>query len=367
MSYTDKTEDVREGTLQSTGTHHAGIPGDRLSRFLTDSLRVLGHEREDFTIRLLAGDGSTRRYWRVHLHDNPISYVIMENEPIKPLLDRENHAYFQIGNHLLARSIPVPEIYRADLSSGLFIMEDLGDQSLQEASGKSDPLPLYREAVRVLLQMQIRGSQGFDVGWTCQTEKYDREVMRRFEAEYFTEAFLCRYLGLKSEWPELLPAFERISEAASVPPNHLFLHRDFQSRNIMIRDKKVRVIDWQGGRLGPIGYDLASLYVDPYPNLSGDMRKEIYRAYASLLKEQEPSLSGSFEDSFPYLAIQRNLQILGAFSFLSKNAGKRYFEAYIPSAVESLRKLLEEAPGRELEPLRDLVASLGERLGPPGK
>lgn len=353
----------REAPLQSTRPVQTRVPDDRLNRFVADGLRALGHGRGDFTIRLLAGDGSTRRYWRVHIPYNQITYVVMQNEPVKPLLDRENHAYYSIGNHLLARSIPVPEIYRADLSSGLFIMEDLGDQSLQEASGKADPLPLYREVLRALLQMQIHGSKGFDVGWTCQTERYDKEVMRRFEAEYFKDAFLCRYLGLKSDWPELLPAFEQIAGKASVPPNHLFLHRDFQSRNIMIRNGKVRIIDWQGGRLGPIGYDLASLYVDPYPNLSIDIRKKIYRSYAALLREQEPSLSGSFEDSFPYLAIQRNLQILGAFSFLSKTAGKSYFEAYIPSAVESLRNLLEEVPGRELEPLRDLVASLGERLG----
>ncbi|RJR48227.1 MAG: aminoglycoside phosphotransferase [Desulfobacteraceae bacterium] len=358
-----KTGEIPEAPLEGTEPVQTRIPDDHLSRFLADSLRVLGHGRGDFTIRLLAGDGSTRRYWRVHIPVDEISYVVMENRPATPLLERENHAYLMIGNHLLARSVPVPEIYRADLSSGLFIMEDLGDRSLQEACTEANPLPLYRDVLHVLLQMQIHGSKGFDVGWTFQTERYDREVMRRFEAEYFKEAFLFRYLGLKPEWPELLPGFEQVAANASGPPNHLFLHRDFQSRNIMIRNGKVRIIDWQGGRLGPIGYDVASLYVDPYPNLPGELREEIYRAYAALLKEQEPSLSGSFEDSFPYLAIQRNLQILGAFSYLSRTAGKSYFEAYIPSAVESLGKLLEDVPGRELEPLRELTASICERLG----
>ncbi|PKN62473.1 MAG: hypothetical protein CVU57_24645 [Deltaproteobacteria bacterium HGW-Deltaproteobacteria-15] len=341
------------------------LPGDRMKNFLKDSLGVLGHGKRAFHIRLLAGDGSTRRYWRVHVPDSGISYVAMENEPLNLHLDRENRAYYSIGNHLLARSIPVPEIYRADLSSGLFIMEDLGDENLQEASGKADPIPLYREVLRVLLRMQIRGADGFDTGWTCQTERYDKAVMRRYEAEYFKEAFLCRYLGLKSDWPELEPAFERIAQEASAPPNHFFLHRDFQSRNIMIRNGKVGVIDWQGGRLGPVGYDLASLFVDPYPDLSASLRKEIYHSYTALLKERHRSMVGSFERSFPYLALQRNLQILGAFSYLSKTAGKRYFEAYIPRAVESLGELLEEVAGSELAPLRDLAASLQERLRSP--
>jgi hypothetical protein len=286
----------------------------------------------------------------------------MQNEPANLNLDRENHAYYLIGRHLLARTVPVPEIYRADLSSGLFIMEDLGDENLQEASRKTDPVDLYREVLRVLLQMQIHGSEGFDVGWTCQTERYDRLVMRRYEAEYFKEAFLCRYLGLKSDWPELQPSFDLIAEEASAPPNHFFLHRDFQSRNIMISGGKAGIIDWQGGRLGPLGYDLASLLVDPYPELSPTQRNEVYRSYLALLKEREPSWAGSFEDSFPYLALQRNLQILGAFSYLSKTAGKTYFAAYIPKAVESLRSLLEGVAGKELAPLRELAAAIQVRL-----
>lgn len=335
-----------------------------MNGFLVDSMIALGHGTKEFHISLLAGDGSTRRYWRIHVPDPGISYVAMQNEPANPNLDKENRAYHLIGDHLRARSIPVPEIYRADLSSGLFIMEDLGDENLQEAAGKSDPIPLYREVLRVLLRMQINGAEGFDVGWTYQTERYDKVVMRRYEAEYFKEAFLCRYLGLKSDWPELQPSFELIAQEASAPPSHFFLHRDFQSRNIMIQDGKVGIIDWQGGRLGPLGYDLASLFVDPYPDLSASLRSEIYRIYVAFLKEREPSWVGSFEGSFPYLALQRNLQILGAFSYLSKTAGKTYFAAYIPKAVKSLRELLEGVPGKELAPLRDLAASLGSAFVP---
>ena len=137
-----------------------------------------------------------------------------------------------------------------------------------------------------------------------------------------------------------------------------FLHRDFQSRNIMIAGKKIGILDWQGGRLGPLAYDLASLLIDPYTNLPVPEKEEIYNAYHQLLRRERPQGLASFEKSFPYLAIQRNLQILGAFSFLSRVRGKTYFEDYIPGALQSLRHLLEEVKDGNLSSLRDLVSSL---------
>jgi hypothetical protein len=288
----------------------------------------------------------------------------MQNEPRDPKADRENRAYLLIGRHLLEKGVPVPEIYRADLSSGLFIMQDLGDQNLQVACGKPDRLSLYREVIGILIRMQIKGSEGFDPRWTCQTERYDRSVMGLYEADYFREAFLGRYLGLKSQWPELSASFELVAEGASRAANHFFLHRDFQSRNIMISGTRIGIIDWQGGRLGPLGYDLASLIIDPYTALSPAEKEEIYRSYVSLLGDREPAWVQPFEDSFPYLAIQRNLQILGAFSYLSKVMGKAYFEAYIPKALESLQGLLEKVPESGLTPLRDLVLSVREGINP---
>ncbi len=335
-----------------------------LGNFLADSLRGLGHEGLEVHVRPLAGDGSTRKFWRVRLPKEGMSYVAMQNHPRDPKGVRENRAYLLIGRHLLSRSVPVPEIYGADLSSGFFIMQDLGDENLQDASGARDRLLLYREVLQILIRMQIRGAEGFDPAWTCQTERYDRSVMARYEADYFKEAFLGRYLGLESDRPELRGSFETIAEGASRAANHFFLHRDFQSRNIMIMGTKIGVIDWQGGRMGPLGYDLASLIIDPYTGLSPGEREEVYRSYVGLLRDWEPSWVPSFEDSFPYLALQRNLQILGAFSHLSKVAGKTYFEAYIPKGLESLHGLLEGIQAKGTGPLRDLVASLRGQTHP---
>jgi hypothetical protein len=307
----------------------------------------------------IAGDGSKRIFWRVGGLQSDVSYIAMENAPTDDFSKRENTAYLNIGRHLRSKGLPLPEIHRFDLGKGWFIMEDFGDVSLQTACERAkERIPLYAPIVEILFQQQTRGSEGFDTAWTCQTETYDRQVMRRYEVDYFKETFLGTYLGIRKEWPGLENSFEHLIEEASRAENRFFLHRDFQSRNIMITNRKIGILDWQGGRLGPLAYDLASLLIDPYTELPVPEKEEIYNAYLQLLRRKQPDRLASFKKTFPYLAIQRNLQILGAFSFLSRVRGKTYFEDYIPGALKSLRHLLEAVKDGNLSSLRDLVLSL---------
>jgi len=316
----------------------------------------------------IAGDGSKRIFWRVGDPRSDLTYVAMENAPIDDFSKRENAAYLNIGRHLRNKGLPLPEIYRFDLGKGWFIMEDFGDVNLQTACERvKERVPLYAPVVEILFVQQTRGSEGFDTEWTCQTETYDREVMRRYEVEYFKEAFLGTYLGFRKGWPGLESSFLHLIEEASKAENRFFLHRDFQSRNIMITGEKIGILDWQGGRLGPLAYDLASLLIDPYTKLPALEKEEIYSTYLQLLRQKQPHRVASFEKSFPYLAVQRNLQILGAFSFLSRVRGKTYFEEYIPGAVKSLQHLLETVKEANLSGLRDLVNSLSDSLGGPAK
>jgi len=283
----------------------------------------------------------------------------MQNAPATEFLRRENLAYLKIGGHLFQKGLPVPEIYRYDLVNGWFIMEDLGDENLQAcASQNTDKVPVYKKVVEILFRFQIEGSRGFDTSWTCQTERYDRFVMRRYEADYFTDAFLSNYLGLQKDWSPLEAPFDYLAETASKADNRFFLHRDFQSRNIMVSQEKIGIIDWQGGRLGPLAYDLASLLIDPYTALSPSQRDQIFNHYLRLLGDHEPAWVSSFETYFPYLAIQRNLQILGAFAFLTKVKGKTYFRDYISPALGSLSTLLTTLQDHRLSPLTDLLETL---------
>lgn len=308
----------------------------------------------------LRSDGSDRLFWRVHFPEQRFSCIAMEYPPLDSVRKRENHAYLKIGTHLRNRGLPVPEIYDYDLARGWFVVEDLGATCLQAAaSSLSDPLPLYKQTVEKLFDLQMQGAVAFDQRWCCQTKSYDRHVMRRLEADYFRKAFLWRFLGLKEKWPELDGPFDYLADRASSAPAEFFLHRDFQSRNIMVGQERIGIIDWQGGRLGPLGYDLAALIIDPYTNLPASQRTSLYRHYSSLLQEHLPAAQRSFQRSYPYLALQRNLQILGAFGHLSTTCRKPHFAAYVPAALQTLREELHRTGDRRLLPLRRLVDELG--------
>ena len=330
-----------------------------LKRFVLEFLKQRNQAAEDLSFERLPGDGSRRIFWRITSQRSNISFIAMANPPADDAARRENYAYFMIGRHLRRKGVPIPEIHWYDLEKGWFIMEDMGYTNLQDltASG-DDPLPVYEKVLEHLFRMQTEGATDFDPAWCCQTEKYDRTVMLKYEAGYFGDAFLCRYLGLKQDWPELEAAFSHLAEKASKAGCGFFLHRDFQSRNIMLSNGNVGIIDWQGGRLGPLGYDLASLIIDPYTCLTREQKTEVYHRYLALIREHNPEWVESFERYYPYLAIQRNLQILGAFSYLTKVMNKTYFEAYIPEALRTLDGLLNYVHDKKISRLRDLIAGL---------
>jgi aminoglycoside/choline kinase family phosphotransferase len=336
-------------------------PDPKLREFAKAFVKAFGFPTVNLRFEPLQGDGSQRRFWRVAAAEDGESYIAMENPPSDEDSRRENLAYLMIGKHLFDKGLPIPQIHRYDLEQGWFILQDCGDRNLQDVARHSrDRIPVYERVVEILFRLQIEGSQGFEPSWCCQTSRYDQRVMRVYEANYFRDAFLRRYLGLKADWPELEAPFEHLIETASAADDRYYLHRDFQSRNIMVSDDGIGVIDWQGGRLGPLAYDLASLLIDPYTALSDEERNRVFECYLRLVQSRDRNAAELLGSHYPYLAIQRNLQILGAFSFLTRVRGKIYFEAYIPPALDSLRRLLDELQDPKLSPLLRLVRSLDD-------
>ena len=333
-----------------------------LKKFILSFLKDHGVDSEGVKLEQLRGDGSKRVFWRITSLVPGPCFIAMANPPNDDASRRENFAYLMIGKHLHQKGVPVPDIYTHDLKHGWFVMEDMGSTNLQDmVSSHKEHLPIYKKLLEHLLRLQIAGTNNFDPAWCNQTERYDRRVMIKYEANYFRDAFLCLYLGRKSEWPELEVPFNHLAETASKADSNFLLHRDFQSRNIMISEGKIGIIDWQGARLGPLGYDLASLLIDPYINLSHQNKNAIFEQYLLLIKEHNSAWIDPFKRYYPYLAIQRNLQILGAFSYLTKVIKKPYFETYIPAALRTLNDLLHEVNDPELAPLRDLLKDLNRR------
>ncbi len=322
-------------------------------------LKEQGHAPEGAAFQRLPGDGSRRIFWRITALRPEVSLIAMFNPPDHETARRENLSYLMIGNHLRRKGAPIPEIYRHDLEKGWFIMKDMGHTSLQDfVAAGGDPIPLYEQVVHHLFRLQMEGTDDFDPAWCCQTERYDQTVMLKYEADYFKDAFLGRYLGLKEGWPGIELGFRHLAKTASNADCRFFLHRDFQSRNIMLSEGNIGFVDWQGGRFGPLGYDLASLIIDPYTRLSQGQKNTIYQRYLALIEAHDPAWVEPFERGYPYLAIQRNLQILGAFSYLTIVMNKAYFEAYIPDALSTLDRLLHQVHDQEISQLRDLVTNL---------
>jgi len=312
--------------------------------------------------RKLPADGSKRIFYRVSNEKG--SCIVMANPPTERNVEKENLSYLKIGKHLFSKGIPVPCIYRYDLDHGWFIIEDLGEQNLQEIAVKSDSrITIYKKVVELLIEIQLKGREGFNPGWCYHTKQYDRFIMEKFESDYFLKYFLQGLLGLKQDLSQSRSSFEHLSYCASLADNDFVLHRDFQSRNLIIKSDKIGVIDWQGARLGPLQYDLASLLIDPYVGLTKDEQMVLYDYYLTVLEKCLPRISPSFTEYYPYLAIQRNLQILGAFSYLSKIQGKKRFFSYVSPALRSVQGLLEELDDSELYPLRELVRKINKNFG----
>ena len=209
--------------------NHRNIPNAQLIEFLEAFLRDMGIPDKRITPHSIPGHGSHRLFWRITSSQPDASFIVMENAPVDAFSKRENIAYLKIGKHLFQRCLPFPEIHRFDLDNGWFIMEDMGDRSLQDIAGRFESrTALYEKVIEILFRLQMEGAQGLKTEWCCQTERYDHFVMRRYESDYFRDSFLCHYLGLKEEWPELEGPFGHLAETSSRALNHFFLHRDFQ-------------------------------------------------------------------------------------------------------------------------------------------
>jgi aminoglycoside/choline kinase family phosphotransferase len=305
----------------------------------------------------LKGDGSDRIWYRVY---SGAHTLVLSDHGIRSGKERsEVDAFVDIGRHLFKKGLPVPEIHYFDTFSGLVFMNDLGDISLQSvvqrAGGPKDVVKLYESVIDRMIKLSIYGLKGFDMSWTYQTARYDKQLILEKECKYFVDAFLNRYLGISTQAKDLFTEFEILAEKALCHSANGFMHRDMQSRNIMVHDDRFYFIDFQGGRIGPIQYDLASLLIDPYVDLSPESQNRLLEYAIKKLSSHIRFDTKGFVSCFNHCAITRNLQILGAFGFLSRVKKKKYFENYIPAAVKALNSRLKNYKNSPFPVLTSIV------------
>ena len=294
----------------------------------------------DITLNPLAGDGSSRAFIRVLDKGNSVGIAVLPASAGGRDM-AEFHSALTIGNHLHHAGRAVPKILGVAESSGVILFEDLGDTRLHDlvCLDRSRALAFYRMAVQELASLQVKGARNFDTAWCYDTPVYDKSVMLERESGYFISAF-WQHLLQQSVPSGLLEEFEAIADHVVQHSQLFFLHRDYQSRNIMIDDERISIIDFQAGRLGPPAYDLASLLIDPYAALSENEQTLLFDEYLEAITSFGEVNMEKLVLSYPYLALQRNLQIIGAFSFLYKQRNKPFFKPFIVPAVRLLKNRL---------------------------
>ena len=324
--------------------------------------KAFGHKsKSPFQRQLLFGDGSDRKWYRIA--SNTRSMIMADHginaQNSNQHLTAEVDSFIKIGQHLHEKKIPVPEIYHFETFPGIVYIEDLGDTNLQavvekETSDKT-VINLYQSVIDQVILMSIQGAQSFQPSWTFQTPSYDKDLILKKECRYFVDAFLNKYLDLNVSFLKLTNEFEALAGLALKFAVSGFMHRDLQSRNIMVRDNKIYFIDFQGGRLGPVQYDLASLLTDPYVNLSSDIQNQLLDYSVARLKRKRSIDTNTFKTGYSYCAITRILQSLGAFAHLTKIKNKPFFARFIPIALTNLNTRINKLDSHNFPLLTDIV------------
>ena len=321
----------------------------RIDQFLTDAgLRTPGTR-----VVPLTGDASDRQYFRVLSGDAPTQVLAVHPGPI----DFEALPFVNVCRLLTVMPVPVPRILSHSDPLGIIAQEDLGDVTLQAHLGSASPAEhaaAYREAVTFITTIQRRGRELEAPGYLPYGIRFDVEKLT-WELQFFTRHFVEAYRGATLTEPArhaLAGEFAAIAqELASEPP--VLCHRDYHSRNLMVHDGRLVIIDFQDARMGPDTYDLVSLLRDSYVDFSEQQVEELI-AFFLAKQAGSPANDEGFRRRFDLMALQRNLKALGTFGFQTTSRGNTVYIQYIPRTRSYVRANL--ARDGRFGRLRDLLA-----------
>ena len=260
----------------------------------------------------------------------------------------ENAAFLAFSKHFRRHGLPVPEIYAEDLDHGSYLEEDLGDTTLFEFLSKNrqgatvapQVVEAYRKVVAVLPRFQVEAARDLDYSVCYPIASFDRQSIS-WDLNYFKYYFL-RLAGILFNEHALEDDFNRLTDFLLSAPRDYFLYRDFQSRNIMLRDGQPYFLDYQGGRTGALQYDLASLLYDAKADLPPELRQQLYFDYLRALEKFIPVDRESFLHYFYAYVYVRIMQALGAYGFRGFYERKVHFLQSVPYALKNLRWLLHQ-------------------------
>jgi aminoglycoside/choline kinase family phosphotransferase len=261
----------------------------------------------------------------------------------------ENAAFLEFSRHFRRHGLPVPEIYAENLNHGAYLEEDLGDTSLFEflsrnRAGEAIAPPVveaYRRVIATLPRFQIEAGRDLDYKVCYPRGSFDRQSIA-WDLNYFKYYFL-RLAGIPFSEQALEDDFSRLTKFLLSANRDYFLYRDFQSRNIMLREGQPFFLDYQGGRKGALQYDVASLLYDAKADLPPELRQQLLDHYLEKLAGFVELKRDAFMQHYYAYVYIRIMQALGAYGFRGFYERKAHFLQSVPYALKNLRWLLHNA------------------------
>jgi aminoglycoside/choline kinase family phosphotransferase len=306
----------------------------------------------------LTPDASDRRYFRILLPGQSSIVVSLYAAPF----DVSKLSFVNVATLMAKMPVPIPEVLGHAGDLGVLALEDLGDVTLQAHLGAATPeehAALYRQAVALIATLQKRGEQLASPEYLPYGISFDVDKLT-WELDFFTKHFLEAYRGVTLSERERMALSEEFSvlvtELAAEP--RVLCHRDYHSRNLMLHNGQLFIIDFQDARMGPDTYDLVSLLRDSYVDLPEQTVDELIAYFLAL--KGEADTEEHFRERFNLMALQRNLKALGTFGYQTTARRNPVYIQYIPRTLRNVRHNLEQMP--RLLGLQSVLAELIDEL-----
>lgn len=284
-------------------------------------------------IDLLPGAGSSRRYYRIFLDSqNSILACYGSNTD-------ENETFMYFSSIFKKNNLNVPEILATEKNNEIYLITDLGETDVltaKQALSEAETTNLYKRILQDLIQIQLQGGKNIDFSKCFVRPQFDRTAMR-WDLYYFKYYYL-KISGLEFNEQKLEEDFDKLLDFLDSADKNFFMYRDFQSRNILLKDNKLGYIDFQGGMRGPLQYDLVSLLFQAKANLSPTIRETLLDFYISELQKEIPIDTELFKKQYQGFIFIRILQTLGAYGFRGYIQRKEHFLQSIPQALANLKE-----------------------------
>ena len=303
----------------------------------------------------IAASGSARKYYRIVTEKRTLIGTYSDNV-------EENEAFLTFSKHFHDLGLNVPEVFTVNGEKTCYLQSDFGDDNLFAHVQKAlmaggfgeNVIQLYKQALKHLVKLQVLGHKGLDYSKAYPTERFDRQAIID-DLNYFKYYFVKPHEEIDFNETRLGKDFEAFADFVSQTPCDFFMYRDFQSRNIMVKDNELYFIDFQGGRKGPLNYDVVSLLYQVKAQIPQTVRDELLQYYKEELKQFVNPEEVKFDTYQPYFVYLRLLQVLGAYGFRGLIQKKSHFIESIPYALKEIQALAQTQPLNDYPELQHII------------